>query len=577
MMTHKTAAVYAIVAALACQSLCAQDIAEASEPNNSPATATVLPTGSQGFGEIANATDLDYWLISVSGNTDILVSLSTVGKSVADGGVGLSDGRLEIRLVDGVTVIDRNKDYYRNEYFEFSRMPRVSTTVVAGDYLVVVGGEAVLGAQHALGRYRLDVSTSPSTACGTLSAALEGSEPNEHGAVPGPTTLVGCSEVFGLIGHPGDVDWYRVVLSSAESLRVSADPWGAPHLPNPEILLFDAAGQTELDGDDNRELADFAADLKVELVPGTYYIVIRSSSEATGDIGGYRLRLRSNPVSVYGAGAGCGTFTPTTEPPEPNDLLGGVPGTLACCAEVSGSIGSTGDVDSYVLTVAYPSRVTIASSPLGASNPLPAAWLILEDEDGATIGTPDMDVNVEDGSIERELRVGIYHLSVSGADSWGAPGTGDYLLSVDCEPLSATPPSRADAQVIGVGCPSSTGIPVDIDVDPNEMPWADTPFDVRLSDIPSGSSGSVLLNVAADLPGLDLGVIGAPGCALTITTALVTLPVAIEPFDPTMGRIQVSLAGLAGHVIYFQGVVLDANANPLGLVTSSTLRATVGY
>jgi hypothetical protein len=73
----------------------------------------------------------------------------------------------------------------------------------------------------------------------------------------------------------------------------------------------------------------------------------------------------------------------------------------------------------------------------------------------------------------------------------------------------------------------------------------------------------------------DLGVIGAPGCSLSIDVGLQRgaladgAGIAIHPFTlPGIPQLQ-------GEWIRFQGVALDSQANPLGVITSQAAKVQV--
>ena len=83
-----------------------------------------------------------------------------------------------------------------------------------------------------------------------------------------------------------------------------------------------------------------------------------------------------------------------------------------------------------------------------------------------------------------------------------------------------------------------------------------------------------------NVPGIDLGIIGAPGCAahVDITQAVgsVISNLGVPGLSMTFPFAIPGSTTLLGFQLFAQTVWLDAAANPLGILTSNGVRTTVG-
>jgi hypothetical protein len=76
-------------------------------------------------------------------------------------------------------------------------------------------------------------------------------------------------------------------------------------------------------------------------------------------------------------------------------------------------------------------------------------------------------------------------------------------------------------------------------------------------------------------PGIDLTVIGMPGCELYATLDVmltVVLPGPVTPFSIGIPNVPT----LAGSILFSEAAALVPTANPLGLATSNGIKLTVG-
>jgi hypothetical protein len=112
----------------------------------------------------------------------------------------------------------------------------------------------------------------------------------------------------------------------------------------------------------------------------------------------------------------------------------------------------------------------------------------------------------------------------------------------------------------GLGCNDSTGTPLRFVW--NGAPAAGTTMQLGVT---AGVVLPVVLLFGIDDPRLDLGLVGAPGCSLQVSTEIVTPPLVTGSFLTIPVANQASVVGL---VLFSQGIGIDAAANQLGLVTS---------
>ncbi len=136
-------------------------------------------------------------------------------------------------------------------------------------------------------------------------------------------------------------------------------------------------------------------------------------------------------------------------------------------------------------------------------------------------------------------------------------------------------------EVFGVGCVGSGGVPR-LDAAAGQAPRLGTSFTVDLSSLGTGllvtpfgtlgASRSTYLGLA--LP-LDLGVLRAPGCQLLVSMDVVS-PLMNVGGGATWTIPIPNVPALSGAALHQQALVVDPGANPLGLVVSNGLTATLG-
>jgi hypothetical protein len=99
-----------------------------------------------------------------------------------------------------------------------------------------------------------------------------------------------------------------------------------------------------------------------------------------------------------------------------------------------------------------------------------------------------------------------------------------------------------------------------------------------LSNIPATSaiSAHLLSFGAIPAPGIDLGFIGAPGCAQLITLPATTILVFGTPTANSTLLIP-GAPSLAGLTLHSQGASLGTTANALGVLTSNAITTVLGF
>jgi hypothetical protein len=133
----------------------------------------------------------------------------------------------------------------------------------------------------------------------------------------------------------------------------------------------------------------------------------------------------------------------------------------------------------------------------------------------------------------------------------------------------------ASSVVGGTACNGTAGVP---GIGISALPWASSTVDVLVSNASTpvllafGISDQSWLGIP--LP-LDLAFLQAPGCSLyvAIESTFTLVPAG------GVATLSIPIPGgnfLAGVNSYFQGIVLDPPANPLGFAFSNYLTATIG-
>jgi len=122
--------------------------------------------------------------------------------------------------------------------------------------------------------------------------------------------LVGTSSATGLIGTPGDVDWFKITPPTSDVWTFTSQPWGNEPLADPAATLYAPDGATVLASNDNvsPETNNLQFQVSAQLTAGqTYYLEIKGQPDQTG---GYQYYANPSTVKPFFASAGPWTAAP---------------------------------------------------------------------------------------------------------------------------------------------------------------------------------------------------------------------------------------------------------------------------
>lgn len=254
------------------------------EPNNDALTATVLASGSQGYGAIDVAGDFDFYKVTLSAASDLRFW-------IGPGRVGtLDDSDLALLASDGTTVLATNDDVSGVTNW-LSRI--VAGNLPAGDYYLRVRSSQTFD-PAGVGTYTIDViAAAPGTyvgLSGPLTPAIEGAENNDprpaYGSGVATVTALGTETLGNLsaaVGGTsftgvGDYDFYEIFVPVAGMLTASTSVAGtipAPAMTDTVVHIADASMTRLAYHDDVNYPANAFSTLNYAITtPGTYYIVV---------------------------------------------------------------------------------------------------------------------------------------------------------------------------------------------------------------------------------------------------------------------------------------------------------------
>ncbi|MFN8547306.1 MAG: cohesin domain-containing protein [Candidatus Eisenbacteria bacterium] len=262
------------------------------EPNNTAGEGRRLTSGSPISSYISDFGDLDYYVIAFGQAGDISIQLTSVPND--------ADYVLSLWSFDdqGNLVAEGEADQGGNGGDE-SLSGQVNG---AGVLVIEVSGFA--GAFNANDSYQLS-TTFPT---GWPGSGQDGNEPNDDPTVA--TALTSQQAKAGIISQPGDIDFYRVTLSTSNNITVDVTsiPAGTDYdvrfyavnngVFEPIAESVNGAGQ-----DEHLEVTEAA--------PGTYYVAVYGFGGAYNSSDGYSI------VASFGGGGG-GNQPPTIALSAPN-------------------------------------------------------------------------------------------------------------------------------------------------------------------------------------------------------------------------------------------------------------------
>ncbi|MBM3852705.1 MAG: hypothetical protein FJ399_06075, partial [Verrucomicrobia bacterium] len=365
---------------------------------NTTGTATAVNLPSSTNGAINAPGDVDFFRVQV---TDAgVLTVYTTGSTDTYG-----------RLLDSSgTELASNDDATDLNF-------RLSRTVTAGTYYVSVRHYS----SGSTGAYVLRVELAGRTATPTT---------DDHGETRGTATSISVpSSTNGAINSAGDLDYFRVQVSSATTLVVyttgSTDTYGR---------LLDSNGAVLASNDD-------ATDLNFRLVrslsAGTYFIEVRHYSQ--GGTGAYVLRVEA-PAATGTTDDHANSTASATAVNTPSST--------------NGSINYAGDVDFFRVQVSGAGSLTIFTT--GSTD----TYGRLLDSNGAELASND-DTNDLNFRIIRTVSAGTYYVSVR---HFSSESTGAYVLRVDFNATStpANDHGNTAATAAAVNLNSSTNGAIDV-------------------------------------------------------------------------------------------------------------------
>lgn len=124
--------------------------------------------------------------------------------------------------------------------------------------------------------------------------------------------------------------------------------------------------------------------------------------------------------------------------------------------------------------------------------------------------------------------------------------------------------------IFGAGCPGTNGTPTLVAAN---APLIGQTWTVNIGNLNPTFSTAILAFGFTQLPGIDLGFIGMPGCA---AYTLLDLSFGVGGAGGTASWVWTPVFGLQGDAFYGQAFCLDPTVNALGFTVSNPIFATVG-
>lgn len=263
----------------------AQQVPEGNEPNSSPVTATALPCGAEGVGQLGTAVDVDWWSLVLTAPSELFAETMP--------GSGSQVGDTILTLLDaGGAPLRTNDNGVGAGHYSRLHVPLLA----AGSYFLAVER----GAQAApSGSYLLDVRCASPAASGSALLVGEGPENNDPRSGGTPTTVPidsRCSGTLSSTGPAGDWDFYRFTLLQPSLLRMRVDATaahpGTPRADDPVLYLYaDGAPPVLLaSAFAGSDYGVWNAELVARLPAGVYQVAVRGWQDSIA--GSYYLDLR---------------------------------------------------------------------------------------------------------------------------------------------------------------------------------------------------------------------------------------------------------------------------------------------
>lgn len=397
----------------------------------------------------------------------------------------------------------------------------------------------------------------------------EAAEPNQTAATA--TALAIGREAFGSLAAAGDADWYAISVPAGVRLRAETGPGLGAQARDTVLTLLDASGSPLRSNDDGVASGWYSRLYTPVLPAGQYFLVVEAG--ANTQVGG------SYTLDVRGVAVAAAVPPLASEGPESNDpRLGGVATGVTLPARCSGAAPSTGlagDWDFYRFVLATESFVEArvdgtASHPTSPRLDDPVLYLFDNSAPPNLLAGPfqSSSYGVYDAVLEARLPAGSYQIAIRG---WNGSNGGSYYLDV----------TRRDAARVTVfpgGCGGRLLDVATTDAGPAaplrlERPVVGTTLSLLGANLGANAFTFHVVGFAPTF--IDLGMLGAPGCALEVTYVDTPLYLA-----DAAGRVVYPLAlpeaaNLLGLTIESQAAVFDLS-NALGVTLSNRVAAVVG-
>ena len=284
--------------------IAAQRVVEASEPNASTTSATVLPCGQEAFGSLSSIVDEDWFRVVLAGPTDLWIATGpSLSNQVGDTVVTLLD--------DTGGPLRANDDGFATGFYS----EIYAKDLPAGTYYAAV----TAGANAATsGGYLLDVRCEPVTNIITPLTTNEGPENNDPltgGAATNVLLPVRCNGDIHTTGYDGDWDFWRVRAFGEQVMRIrlsgTANHSGAP-ADDLAVYVFDGATPPNLVAGPffASDTATWDQAIDVRIAGGFHHVAVRGV-EGSG-AGSYYLDLSTRPsasATVFAGGCGGRSLT----------------------------------------------------------------------------------------------------------------------------------------------------------------------------------------------------------------------------------------------------------------------------
>lgn len=409
-----------------------------------------------------------------------------------------------------------------------------------------------------------------------LAQGVPESEPNDAAATA--STIPCNDEGYGHLS-PADVDYWRFGLTETQDVTVyitsrgaTATSAGGTSVEDTTCVLYAADGATVLAANDDyvgrpaSQRGSFSKVFVGAVPAGSYFV--RVAGWNANDNGDYAIDVLCQPPVP--PPAACPGFSPGAGEAEPNDDPF-TANTANCCETIGGSVAAPGDEDWFAFALANDSEVTFDVTPTGFLTPLSDSQVWLYADDGSTLIAWDDDSGAGfDASLSLPLAAGSYFVKVRGFGSnWG-----EYSLRTNCATLAGGVPVLADWSVDSTGCVGTGGEELRFAPRLNEWPRIGSSFTLEMAGVVSNAV--VMMAINPYDPAIDLGILGAPGCLLSIDPT-----VSIPAIPSVPGEHQLSVDILfdpfqIGGVVFMQAISLDPGATALGITTSDRLRIVIG-